>query len=174
MESSQFIEQSSGLPHTLSKGQKVVLFLLRVSLGWLFFYAGVTKLFDPGWTAAGYLQGAKTFGWFYEWLLTPNVLPIVNFLNEWGLTLLGVSLILGVAVRLSAMLGALLMLLYYFVILDFPYPNAHSFIVDEHIIYALALLLLACVRAGRVWGLERWCASLPVCSKFPKLRNLLG
>jgi len=154
--------------------QKISLFLLRVSLGWMFFYAGITKIMDPEWSAAGYMKGAKTFAGFYQFLTQPGILPVINFINEWGLLLLGVSLILGVFVRLSSVLGAVLMLLYYFPILDFPYPNAHSLIVDEHIIYALALALLAAWRAGRTYGLENWCANLPVCSKFPKLREWLG
>ena len=148
--------------------------MLRVSLGWMFFYAGITKVMNPEWSAAGYMKGAKTFAGFYQFLTQPGMLPVINFINEWGLLLLGVSLIFGVFVRLSSVLGAVLMLLYYFPILDFPYPNAHSFIVDEHIIYALALALLAAWRAGRTYGLENWCANLPVCSKFPKLREWLG
>ena len=154
--------------------QKVSLFLLRISLGWMFFWAGITKVLDPTWSAEGYLKGAKTFIGFYQWLISPNILPIVNFVNEWGLTLLGISLILGVGVRLSSILGVALMALYYFPILDFPYPNPHSFLVDEHIIYALVLLLFANLRAGRVWGLENWCSNLPICSKYPKLRAWLG
>jgi len=158
----------------MERYQKIILFALRIALGWLFFYAGITKVLDPEWTAAGYLRGAKTFVGFYQWLASPDILPVVNFLNEWGLTFIGVSLIIGIAVRLSSFFGALLMLLYYLPILQFPYPNPHSYIVDEHIIYALALLLLASVRAGRVWGLENWCSNLPICSKFPKLREWLG
>ncbi|OGF62601.1 hypothetical protein A3C77_03745 [Candidatus Giovannonibacteria bacterium RIFCSPHIGHO2_02_FULL_45_13] len=138
------------------------------------FYAGITKILDPNWSAAGYLKGAKTFVGFYQWLLQPNILPALNFVNEWGLTLLGISLVFGVFVRLSSVLGAILMLLYYFPILQFPYPNPYSYIVDEHIIYTLALLFLASLRAGRIWGLENWCSSLPVCSRFPRLRNWLG
>ncbi|MEK7192525.1 MAG: DoxX family protein [Patescibacteria group bacterium] len=158
----------------MTQFQKISLFFLRVSLGWMFFYAGITKVLDPNWSAAGYLRGAKTFVGFYQWLLTPAILPTLNFINEWGLTLLGVSLIFGVAVRLSSILGAILMLMYYFPILQFPYPNPYAYIVDEHIIYVAALLFLAAIRAGRVWGLENWCSSLPICSKFPALRKMLG
>lgn len=158
----------------MTKSEKISLFLLRIALGWLFFYAGITKVLDPKWSAAGYLTTAKTFSGFYGWLASPSVLPIVNFVNEWGLTLLGISLILGVFVRLSSILGAAMMLLYYLPILAFPYPNPHSFIVDEHIIYALVLIFFATLRAGRYYGLENWCSGLPVCSKFPKLRNWLG
>ena len=158
----------------MTKFQKISLFLLRVATGWMMFYAGITKVLDPDWSSAGYLQVAKTFSGFYSWMTSASMLPLTNFVNEWGLTILGVSLILGIGVRLSSMLGAVLMLLYYFPILDFPYPNPHSFLVDEHIIYALVLVLLASWRAGRTMGLENWCANLPICSRFPALRRFLG
>ncbi|MBI1975136.1 MAG: DoxX family protein [Parcubacteria group bacterium] len=158
----------------MAQFHKVPLFLLRVSMGWLMLYAGVTKILDPNWSAAGYLKGAQTFTGFYQWLTSPSVLPVVNFVNEWGLTLLGISLILGVFVRLSSIFGTVLMLLYYFPILSFPYPNPHSFLVDEHIVYALVLLFFAVSRPGRVWGLENWCSNLPICSRFPRVRNWLG
>ena len=60
---------------------------------------------------------------------------------------------MGIFVRFSSLLGAALMLLYYFPVLEFPYV-AHSWLVDEHIIYALILLFFAAGRAGRVWGLD--------------------
>lgn len=158
----------------MTQSSKFFLFLLRILPGWLFLYAGMTKILDPNWSAGGYLAGAKTFTGFYQWLASPAILPVVDFINEWGLTLLGISLILGVFVRFSSVLGAILMILYYLPILNFPYPNPHSFIVDEHIIYATVLLFLASIRAGRFWGLENWCSNLPICSKFPKYRSWLG
>ena len=154
--------------------QKISLFFLRISIGWMMLYAGITKVIDPAWSAEGYLKSAKTFAALYQWLASPGVLPITNFINEWGMTLLGVSLILGISVRFSSILGSVLMLLYYLPILDFPYPNLHSYLVDEHIIYIFALLVLASFRAGRVWGLEPWCSRLPICRRFPRLRAWLG
>ena len=153
---------------------KIYIFLLRISLGILFFYAGITKVLNPSWSAAGYLKGAKTLPEFYNFLLQPNVLPVINFVNEWGLTLLGVSLILGIFVRLSSKLGALLMLLYYIPIINFPYAGTNSFLVDQHIIYIFSLLLVGSLKAGRFLGLEKWCSKLLICSKYPKLRELLG
>ncbi len=122
-------------------------------MGWLMFYAGITKVLNPQWSAAGYLTAAKTFPTLFQWFASPEILPVINLINEWGLTFLGVSLILGIFVRFSSLLGAALMLLYYFPVLEFPYV-AHSWLVDEHIIYALALLFFAAVRAGRTWGLD--------------------
>lgn len=157
----------------MTQAQKLSLFLLRISMGWLMLYAGITKVLNPAWSAEGYLKGTKTFTGLYGWFASPGILPAINFVNEWGLTLLGVSLILGIGVRLSSILGAVLMLLYYFPVLTFPYV-AHSYLVDEHIIYGFALLVLAATRAGRVYGLENWCSNLPICSKFPQLRKLFG
>ncbi|MEK7193426.1 MAG: DoxX family protein [Patescibacteria group bacterium] len=157
----------------MAQFEKNTLGLLRITLGWLFFYAGITKVIDPAWSAAGYLRGAKTFVPFYQWLASPSVIPVVNFMNEWGLTLLGISLILGIGVRFSSVLGAMLMVLYYLA-LPFPMPNAHAYIVDEHIVYIFVLLYFAAHRAGRVWGLEEWCANLPLYRKYPNLRSWWG
>lgn len=154
--------------------QKVSLFLLRVAMGWLMFYAGITKIIDPSWSAEGYLKRAKTFEGFYALFLHPSILPVVNIINEWGLTLLGVSLLLGVFVRVSSILGAILMILYYFPVLQFPYIGTHSFLIDDHAIYALVLLYFAASRPGRFWGLETWCSRLPACKRYPKLRAWLG
>lgn len=144
----------------LNKTSAKWLFVLRIVIGWLMFYAGITKIIDPNWSAAGYLKNAKTFTGFYQWLADGSLLGVVNFVNEWGLTLLGVSLILGIGVRLSSILGAILMLLYYFPVADFPFVE-HGFIVNDHIIYAAVLAFFASVRAGRYYGLECWCSNLP-------------
>lgn len=168
------IEKGCRINKRDEKIMKIYIFLLRVSLGILFFYAGITKVLNPSWSAEGYLKGAKTLPELYNFLLQPAILPFINFINEWGLTLLGVSLLLGIFVRLSTKLGALLMLLYYIPILNFPYAGANSFLIDQHIIYILCLLLLGSAKVGRTWGLEKWCSNLPICSKYPKLRELLG
>lgn len=153
--------------------EKISLVFLRVVFGWMYLYAGLTKLMDPAWSAAGYLKTAKTATWLYQALLQPNILPVINAVNEWSLLLLGISLILGIFVRVSSILGIALMFLYYLVVLNFPYVG-HSFLVDEHIIYIGILAYFAAVGAGRVWGLDAWCAKLPICKRYPALRKVLG
>ena len=154
--------------------QKAALVSLRVSLGWLMFYAGFTKILDPEWSAAGFLNGAQTFPEFYAWFAQPQMLPYTDLLNEWGLTIVGAMLILGIGVRLASVLGVAFMALYYFPTLQVPYAGEHGFIVDDHLVYALAFLVLAALRAGHIWGLEKWCLSLPICSRFPALRAFFG
>jgi thiosulfate dehydrogenase [quinone] large subunit len=140
----------------MSKLQSVTLFALRLIMGWFYFYAGITKVLDPQWTSAGYVKGAASFTWFFNMLLNSQVLTVVDFLVKWGLVLLGVSLVLGLFVRLSSYLGALLMFLLYLPVLKFPMAGAHAYIVDEHIIYIGVLFMLAHFQAGKVWGLDRW------------------
>lgn len=139
--------------NTLNKFQARAVFVLRIVLGWLFLYAGITKVLNPAWSAAGFLQGAKTFHGFYAFLAHPMLIGIVNILNEWGLVLLGAALILGIWVRISAPLGALLMVLYYFASNSLPLvPN--GFLIDEHIVYAAVLVVLFYLNAGRYYGID--------------------
>ena len=151
----------------------VTLAALRIALGWFFLYSGLTKVMNPLWSAAGYLNNAQTFSGLFQWFAQPQILPTINIINEWGQLLLGISLILGIFVRLSSTLGVALMLLYYFPAANFPFVD-HGFIVDEHIIYALTLAYFAVIRAGRVFGLEEWCSNLPICKKFKKYKQYLG
>ncbi|MCC7523116.1 DoxX family protein [Candidatus Uhrbacteria bacterium] len=143
----------------MSQFEKVSLFVLRLSLGWLYFYAGISKILNPEWTSAGYLKGTKTFAFGYQWMLDPSILPFVDMLNEWGLALLGISLLAGFLIKISAYAGSALMGLYYLAAMDFPYPNSHAFIVDEHIVYIVALLVLAAFNTGEIWGMDGWLAN---------------
>jgi len=134
--------------------ETISLFLLRITMGCLFFYSGIVKVLDPSWTSVDHLNSAKTFSFFYQWLMNPYILPWVDLISQWGLTLLGVSLILGLLVRFSAPLGSLMMLLCYLAALNFPYVGTHSFLVDEHIIYVFVLLTLTAFDAGRIFGID--------------------
>src|SRR3989338_572435 len=93
---------------------KIAVFLLRVALGVLFFYAGITKVLNPNWSAAGYLNSAKTFPGLYHWFASAGNIGWINFMNEWGLTLVGVALITGLLVRWASLGGVLLMGFFFF------------------------------------------------------------
>lgn len=136
--------------------KKIVYFFLRVSMGWLFFYAGITKILDAKWSAKQYIAQAKILPELYNWFLSPTILPTIDFLNKWGLTLIGASLIIGFLVRFSSPFGALLMMLYYFPILNFPYVGSGkvSYIVDQHIIFTLVFIMFILIDAGKYWGLD--------------------
>lgn len=138
----------------MHKSTKISIFVLRVLLGSFFFYAGFSKIIDSSWSAAGLLQNAQTFPELYAWFAQPANIAWVNLLNEWGLTLIGLSLIFGFFTRTASYAGILLMILYYFPSLSFPYAGEHAYIVDDHIIYIAVFLLLIKTKAGHLWGLD--------------------
>jgi len=139
----------------MSRFQKLSILSLRLGLGFLFFYAGISKILEPGWTSAGYLKAAKTLSPLYHFFASPGIINITNFLNEWGLTLIGLSLLLGVFVRFASIFGILIMFLYYIPILKFPYAGSNSFIIDQHIIYILIFFLLIAFDAEKVWSIKK-------------------
>jgi thiosulfate dehydrogenase [quinone] large subunit len=155
--------------------QNTLIFVLRVSLGWVFLWAAIRQFSDPKFTAAQFLAGAKTFTGFYGFFLQPEILPIVNVLVKTGHLLIGLSLIAGVSVRLSSAFGALLMMLYYFPRMEFPYVSGvNQLIVEYHLVYALVLLYLGAIGAGRIVGLETWIAKFEPFASRPKLRAWLS
>lgn len=92
-----------------------VLALLRIAIGWHFFYEGWAKLLHPGWSAAGYLKGSTgPLAGFFAWLGSQSgLIWVVDQLNIWGLLLVGLGLMLGVAIKPAAVSGMLLLALYY-------------------------------------------------------------
>jgi len=125
------------------------LFLLRITLGILFFLAGWSKLTTEDWSAAGYLVNAT--GPFASWFQSMAGNGVVDAMNMWGLTLIGVALMLGLLVRPAAFFGMLLMGMYY--LSDLVGNTAHG-PIDEHIVYIVVLVLFVCGGFGHVWGLD--------------------
>ena len=76
-----------------SKSQLYALFTLRMFIGWYFLYEGLAKLFTPNWSAYGYLVDSKgVFSpLFLQLAENPVMLEVVNFVNVWGLTLVGLD-----------------------------------------------------------------------------------
>ena len=142
--------------------QMYLLVLLRIAIGWHFLYEGISKLFTPGWTSAGYLEVSRwIFAGIFHWMAaSPTVLTLVDFLNVWGLILLGLALMTGALTRVACLLGAFLLLLYYvanppFVGLDFGTPAEGNYLwVDKNLVEMLALLALAAFPTGRFLGLD--------------------
>ena len=80
-----------------------------------------------------------------------------------GMLGIGVAVMLGIGLRVSAVVGSVLMVAMY--LAEWPFgANAASNnpLVDYHIIYALALIVVAVLAAGDTWGLGRQWKSLGV------------
>lgn len=103
-----------------------LLTLLRILVGWHFLYEGIAKLFTPGWSAQMYLMGSQwIFSDFFHWMAaSPEAMKVIDFLNIWGLILIGLSLVTGWLVRWSSVAGAVLLLFYY---VAYPPIPGHTF-----------------------------------------------
>jgi thiosulfate dehydrogenase [quinone] large subunit len=139
--------------------EQVLIFLLRVSLGWVFLYAAIHHFGDNSYVG-GFLSHTKTFHPIFGPMAQSSWLPVIAFLVEYGHLLIGLSLISGLMVRASAPFGILLMLLYWAAHMDFPYiENINNMIIDYHVVYALTLGYLIVRHAGHVFGLDGWVAN---------------
>lgn len=147
------------------KNLKITVWLftiLRIVTGWHFLYEGIAKLFNPGWSSSAYLMESKwLFSGFFHWLISNDTtLQIVDFLNIWGLIIIGICLFIGAFTRLAAISGAVLMLLYYIASPPFmpsSVPSlSHFYIINYNLIEAVVLIVIAVLPAGYLWSIERY------------------
>ena len=91
----------------LSRSAMIAITLLRVVVGWHFLYEGIAKLTSPSWSAAGYMKASRgPFAEFFRWIASqPQLLDNANLITMYGLTIVGVLLILGLFTRLAAVGG---------------------------------------------------------------------
>ena len=142
---------------------KVTVAIGRVVIGIIFLWAGLEKLIGTpeGWSAAGFLSHgtAGTLGWPFVgadaqgpfnptmgfWVdLSKNgsLMAVVNFLVVFGELGIGVSLILGLFTRFGAVMGTVMMLLFFVAAWDWAFG-----IVNQHLTYAVVTFGLAVIGA---------------------------
>jgi thiosulfate dehydrogenase [quinone] large subunit len=154
---------------------RFILVFFRLAMGWTFLYAASHQLLDPKFSVAGFLSHTKTFHNAYAIFTTPDWAPFITALVSYGHLLIGLSLLVGLMVRISAAFGILLMLMYWTAHMDFPYiENANNFLLDYHIVYAGVLAFLIAKRAGHVLGLDGYLERHGIIDKYPVLRPLLA
>ncbi|MDP9134810.1 MAG: hypothetical protein M3N56_08280 [Actinomycetota bacterium] len=136
----------------------------RLCLGWTFLWPFMDKTFGLGHETAsadawlsggnpteGFLShSAGPFSGIYQGIAGA---PVVNVLFMVGLLAIGVALLLGIAMWPACIAGATMFMLMWTASL----PPENNLFMDDHIIYALVLIGLAAVGAGKTLGLgERW------------------
>jgi thiosulfate dehydrogenase [quinone] large subunit len=150
---------------------------IRIGLGFIFLWAFVDKVFGLGFSTAsakawinggnptqGFLGSSKgPFSGFFHAIAGTGV---ANVLFMGGLLAIGAALILGIAMRLAAAGGALLMVMMWAAVL-LPTTNP---ILDDHLIYAAVLIVLALLGAGNTLGLGRAWAAIPLVQRTPWLK----
>ena len=140
------------------------LVVLRVLIGWHFLYEGVSKLINPYWSSAAYLLDSK---WIFSGIAktivaNPTLLTISDYVNMWGLTLVGASLMLGLLSRYGSLVGMTFICLYYLFAppllgLEYGRPGEGSYlIVNKNLIEACALWVLYCFPTSHIIGLDRF------------------
>ncbi|MEH1167735.1 hypothetical protein V6V47_20355 [Micromonospora sp. CPCC 205539] len=162
----------------LSTATRYLLAGIRLALGWIFLWAFLDKLFGLGHSTVaakswinggsptqGFLGGAATgpFTGFYH-SIAGAALTDVLFMA--ALLAIGVALLLGVAMRLAAGAGAVLMVMMWTAVL----PPASNPFMDDHLIYAAVLIVLALLGAGGTLGLGAAWARVPIVRRFAWLR----
>jgi thiosulfate dehydrogenase [quinone] large subunit len=149
---------------------RTVFAALRIVFGWIFLWAFLDKLFGFGYATPserawinggsptrGFLSNSATgpFEGFYKDIAGATW---ADWLFMIGLAGLGIALLLGIGMRVAAASGALLYLMMWTVAL----PPETNPIVDDHIVGALVLIVLALVHAGDTFGLGRWWKRQPI------------
>ena len=127
--------------------KKLLITIVRAAIGWHFFYEGVSKIAAGNWSSYNYL--VNTSGWFqgfYHWLASSETMVrVVDLMNMYGLTLIGLALFTGLLVRYAAVGGFILLTLYYFAYPPFGSSIFRSsegqvYIVDKVFLEAMVLL----------------------------------
>ena len=139
------------------------LLIVRLVVGWHFLYEGISKLFIPGWSSKYYLEGSlwifkNLFGWIAS---NPTILGIADFLNIWGLTLIGLALIFGAFTRLAALSGTLMLLMYFVAYPPIPgytfggFEEGSYLWINKNVVEMAMLLFLAIFGGKELWGIDR-------------------
>lgn len=155
-----------------SKAARIALAVMRLILGWTFFWPFLDKVFGLGYgtkDGMGWIDGGSpTTGFLTK---NPTVVEgpfgdfFANFAGgfwDWlfmlGLLGIGLAVLLGVGMKIAAIAGTLLLALMYFA--EFPIGRAGEGFVnpitDSHWIEAICLIVLAATLAGDTWGLGKW------------------
>lgn len=164
------------------------LAILRVLLGFTFLWAFIDKTFGLGYATThdnAWIHGGSPAGGFLSHVA---VGPMQDTFNNWAdkgwvdwlfmvaMIGIGLALILGVALRVTALAGVAMMTLMW--LAEWPLAKHSSTgqptgssnpIVDYHVIYAAVFAALAATRAGDRWGLGRWWKRLPVIRRARSL-----
>ena len=158
-----------------SSTERTFVFLFRMLMAWTFLYAASHQVFNSNFTVAGFLSHTKTFHNIYAPLASSALSPMLTLLVSYGHLLIGLSLLFGLLVLVSAAFGAALLMMYWTAHMDWPFISDHNnFIVDFHIVYALLCIYLIHRHAGHVWGLDAWAEKRPAVQERPALHGLVA
>nr|WP_245901000.1 hypothetical protein [Prauserella shujinwangii] len=163
--------------------------VLRIATGFVFLWAFLDKTFGWGYATTAeraWINGGSPTEGFLSGV---EVGPFAGTLRSWagagwadwlfmlGLAGIGVAVLLGVGLRISAFAGTAMMLLMWAAewppdrVTEAGEPSMSTNpLIEYHIVYALVLIVLAAVYAGNTWGLGRRWADLRLVRRHHWLR----
>jgi thiosulfate dehydrogenase [quinone] large subunit len=110
-------------------------------------------------------QGAFA-GLFHGMAAKANVVTVVDWLNKWGLTLIGLGLILGFLTQYALFFGMLLLIMYYcshppLASVTYLMPQEGSYLwVNKTLIEIFTMALLLVFPTGHIVGVDRMVSKL--------------
>ncbi|OLT10594.1 hypothetical protein BJF78_28555 [Pseudonocardia sp. CNS-139] len=153
----------------LSRAAAACLSLLRIALGWVMLWAGLDRMFGLGMATppersvlsgasatAGYLGGVSGPAAPLFTAMAGN--PVVDTLFVAGMLLCGLALVLGVTTLIAGLGAAVIFGMLWLTMI----PLENNPVVDQHLFYALAGVLVAVSNPGRFLGIGAWWSRLPV------------
>ncbi len=166
---------------SLSPAAAKLFAVLRVATGFVFLWAPIDKTFGLGWSTAsekawvngnsptkGFL-GSIDQGPFASLFNNMAGNAVVDVLFILGMFAVGVAIIAGVAMKIAAVSGSIIMAMMW--LAEWPLAQTTASgeptgstnpFMDYHITYALVLFALVAVAAGKTWGLGNVWEKLPV------------
>src|SRR6478609_9575483 len=148
------------VPEKVGKVGPVAFAALRIATGFIFLWAFLDKTFGLGYstpTDRAWINGGSPTNGFLSHV---EAGPLKGFFNaiagNWLTDTLfmlgvGVAVIAGAGLRISAVVGSFMMLMMW--LAEWPLAAGSSNpIVDYHIIYGLVLIVVAAYSAGRYFG----------------------
>lgn len=151
--------------------------ILRIGLGIIFLWAFFDKVFGLGFATpaenawisggsptTGFLTHATTgpFASFFQSLAGSQ---FIDWIFMIGLLGVGVTLTLGIMLRIGSISGAVMLLLMWLAVL----PPAHHPFLDDHLVYLIVMVGFIFVHAGKYWGFGTWWKHRELVKKYPIL-----
>ncbi len=172
-----------------TKAVRYVAAATRISLGWVFLWAFLDKLLALGFgtgrdAETGVVDRFGDAAWIHGGSPTEGFLgfatkgPFADIYQsfagaawaDWafmlGLLGIGTALILGITMRLATVAGVALLVMMWSAVL----PPENNPFMDDHLIYALTLVLLALLGAHKTLGLGRVWERLAIVQRFSFLK----
>jgi thiosulfate dehydrogenase [quinone] large subunit len=149
-------------PSDLKRFQLISLAVLRITIGWHLLYEGLIKVADPDWSSLYFLANSTgPFASVFKAIpANLSLLGIADFLNQWGLVAIGLSLMIGLFSRWAYIGGIVLLGLYYFAnppfigLPEIPMQEGNYLIINKNLIEAVALWVLFQFNDSRVFGVD--------------------